>query len=136
MRTQSLLLLLAALTACGPRVKPAHTEPVTVKVLEIHPQTELNEAAYVGTVEAVGAATLLAPYSGTLVELNVKQGQSVAKGQVVARVYSEQVKSAFDVAKASLSRAEDGFDRLQKLKDGGAVPEVKLVEKLVHTVSI
>ncbi|MBO4634281.1 MAG: efflux RND transporter periplasmic adaptor subunit [Bacteroidales bacterium] len=123
-----ILLLLAAFTACGPRVKPAHTEPVTVKVLEIHPETQLNEASYVGTVEAVGSTTLLAPYSGTLAQLNIREGQTVKKGQVLARVYSEQVKSAFDIAKASLSQAQDGFDRLQKLKDGGAVADIKMVE--------
>lgn len=128
MKRNALILLLAALTACGPRVKPAHTEPVTVKVLPVEAQTDVTETAYVGTVEAVGSTTLLAPYSGTLVQLLVKEGQTVKKDQVLARVYSESVKSAFDVAKASLAQAQDGFDRLQKLKDGGAVADVKLVE--------
>jgi len=128
MRISPVILLLAVLTACGPRVKPAHTEPVTVKVLDIRESPVRNEASYVGRVEAVGTATLLSPYSGTLTELYVKQGQKVQKGQVVARVYSESVKSAFDVAKASLQQAEDGMERLSKLKDGGAVADVKMVE--------
>jgi len=114
--------------ACGPRVKPAHTEPVTVKVVRVQARTEFQEASYVGRVEPVGSTTLLAPYSGTLVEFNVKEGQRVSKGQVLARVYSESVKAAYDAAKASLNQAQDGFDRLQKLKDGGAVAEVKIVE--------
>jgi RND family efflux transporter MFP subunit len=62
------------------------------------------------------------------VEIPVKQGQSVKKGQVLSRVYSEQVKAAFDMARASLAQAEDGFERIQKLKDGGAVADVKVVE--------
>ena len=129
MKTRALiLLLLAALVSCGPRVKPAHTQPVTVKVLDIKESPVQTQTSYVGRVEAVGTAMLLAPYPGTLQELNVREGQYVKQGQVVARVYSEAVSAAFDAAKASLDQAQDGMDRLSRMKESGAVAEIKMVE--------
>ena len=123
-----LLLPVLALVACSHRVKPVHSDPVTVKVTPVAAETTHVMASYVGKAETTGSTTLSAPYAGTLVEIPVKQGQSVKKGQVLSRVYSEQVKAAFDMARASLAQAEDGFERIQKLKDGGAVADVKVVE--------
>lgn len=123
-----LLLSVLALAACGHRVKPVHSEPVTVKVAPVAAETTHVMASYVGKAEATGSAVITAPYAGTLLDIPVKQGQSVKKGQVLARVYSEQVNAAFDMARASLAQAQDGFERIQKLKEGGAVADVKVVE--------
>lgn len=123
-----LILSVLALASCGHRVKPVHSEPVTVRVVTIEAETTHVQASYVGKAEAAGTTTVTAPYAGTLVDIPVKQGQSVKKGQVLSRVYSEQVKSAFDMARASLAQAQDGFERIQKLKEGGAVADVKVVE--------
>ena len=128
MKRVLLILSVLALASCGHRVKPVHSEPVTVKVAPIEAETTHVQASYVGKAEATGTTTITAPYAGTLVDIPVKQGQNVKKGQVLARVYSEQVKSAFDMARASLSQAQDGFERIQKLKEGGAVADVKVVE--------
>ena len=106
-----LLLPVLALVACSHRVKPVHSDPVTVKVTPVAAETTHVMASYVGKAETTGTTILSAPYAGTLVEIPVKQGQSVKKGQVL-----------------SLSQAEDGFERIQKLKDGGAVADVKVVE--------
>lgn len=127
---RSILLLLSvfAFAACGHRVKPVHSDPVTVKVVPVAAETTRVMASYVGKAEATGSTTITAPYAGTLVDIAVKQGQSVKQGQVLARVYSEQVNAAFDMAKAALAQAQDGFERIQKLKEGGAVPDVKVVE--------
>lgn len=122
------LLSVLALVSCAHRVKPVHSAPVTVRVAPVAAEVTHVQASYVGKAEAAAATTITAPYAGTLVDIPVKQGQRVKKGQVVARVYSEQVKSAFDIARASLSQAQDGFERIQKLKDGGAVADVKVVE--------
>lgn len=123
-----LLLSVLALPACGHRVKPVHSDPVTVKVAPVAAETTHVMASYVGKAEATGSAVITAPYAGTLLDIPVKQGQSVKKGQVLARVYSEQVNAAFDMARASLAQAQDGFERIQKLKEGGAVADVKVVE--------
>lgn len=123
-----LLLSVLALAACGHRVKPVHSDPVTVKVAPVAAETTHVMASYVGKAEATGSAVITAPYAGTLLDIPVKQGQSVKKGQVLARVYSEQVNAAFDMARASLAQAQDGFERIQKLKEGGAVADVKVVE--------
>lgn len=123
-----LLLSILAFAACGHRVKPVHSEPVTVKVAPVAAETTHVMASYVGKAEATGTTVITAPYAGTLLDIPVKHGQSVKKGQVLARVYSEQVNAAFDMARASLAQAQDGFERIQKLKEGGAVADVKVVE--------
>lgn len=89
-----------------------------------------NESAldYVGRVEPSKSAVVLNRLPGTLEELNVLKGRRVSRGAVIARVSSETVRSAYDIAKATLDQAEDGFARVEKVYGTGSVTEVKMVE--------
>lgn len=128
MRRLKLISLCLLLAACGQRVKPQHTEPVTVKVFTVVPVSEESSLHYVGRVVSGGTATVASPYPGKLVRLPVRSGQSVTQGTLLAEVRSEAVISAHKAAQASLSRAEDGHQRMMKLYAGGGVAEVKKVE--------
>lgn len=106
-------------------VKP---DEVVVKVLSVGPSEGLGTAAYVGSVEASRAATVTSPASGSLTRLAVHEGQKVTRGQLVARVESQTLKSSLRMAQATYDQARDAMERLDKVYASGSVPEVKMVE--------
>jgi len=108
--------------------KEKKPETVVVRVMTAGPSEGMGMSAYVGQVEASRAATVTSPAVGTLVSLNVREGQAVAKGQVVARVESQTLRSSLRMAEATYAQAKDGMERLEKVYATGSVPEVKMVE--------
>lgn len=104
-------------------------EPLlTVVVMEARFSESSAEKVYVGTVKASNASILRAPAPGTVVSLSAREGATVKQGCEVARIESQPVCSAYEMAKARLSQAQDGLERAQKLFDAGSIPEVKMVE--------
>lgn len=108
--------------------KESKAEPITVKVLNVGSSENIGTSSYVGTVEASKSVLIVSPVSGTLTELNVREGQSVSAGQPVARIESQTLRSTYEMANATYEQAKDGMDRLQKLFEAGSVSEVKMVE--------
>lgn len=102
--------------------------PVQVKVVTVTPATGSSGVNYVGHVEASKSSMILSPVPGTAVSVTVKNGSRVRRGDVLARISSESVQSAYDVAKATLDQAQDGYDRVRKVYESGSVSEVKMVD--------
>lgn len=102
--------------------------PVPVKVITASAGEFISSSNYVGRVEPSKSAVVLSQYPGTLVELNVEKGSKVTKGTVIAKIDSESLRSAYEIAKSSLAQAEDGYERLEKVYGNGSVTEVKMVE--------
>ena len=109
----------------GEKVK---REPVSVHVQEVSFSDNELCASYVGTVEPSKSAIVSSRHSGTLTSLKVRKGERVSKGQVIAEVESQNVRSAYDMAQASLAQAEDGYRRAQQVHDSGSIADVKMVE--------
>lgn len=133
---QSLLLLscLCVLPGCTDtgrsRFFKATEKPkeITVRVVEVVSGQTVRTDCYVGTVEAGRKTVVSAPASGTLAEVNCRTGETVPAGRMLALVDSPVLKSAYDVAESKLNQAEDGWERIEKLKEAGSVAEVKVVE--------
>ncbi|MGN0188937.1 MAG: efflux RND transporter periplasmic adaptor subunit [Candidatus Cryptobacteroides sp.] len=108
--------------------KSAAAAEVSVKVEPVREVGDASSDIYVGTVHPDKSIVLTTPYPGTLAELNVRKGQKVSKGDVVAKIVSQSVISSREMAHANLEQAQDGYRRVQSVYDAGSVPEVKLVE--------
>ena len=123
-------LMAALLLVCGCNMRPKarRTEPVVVRTRVVQRGGGSAEATYLGSVEPASRTLLTAPFPGTLTQLSVKEGQAVRKGQVAAVVRSESVNSSYQVAKATLAQARDGYDRVSRAHAAGSVADVKLVE--------
>lgn len=66
-----------------------------------------------GTVQAQQSRTLGFTSSGTLTELNVKPGDVVAAGMVLARIDATAAQESVDAAEQSVDSAEDALDRAE-----------------------
>ena len=108
--------------------KQKEAAPVPVKVIDVS-AAEINvNANYVGRVEPSKSAVVLNNFPGTIVEFYAAKGRRIAKGAVIAEISSETLKSAYDIAKAALDQAEDGYARAEKVYGNGSVTDVRMVE--------
>ena len=124
----SLALLVSP--SCRYRDVPIAHEAAAVKVsvMSVSESRTAGTSAFIGSLEPVRKTTLSARHSGTLVELKVRKGDKVTKGQVVAVIGSQSVQSAWEMAHATLEQAEDGYRRASQVYESGGVADVKMVE--------
>ena len=92
----------------GDTVAPAKAG--TAKVTRGSVTTTVSAA---GTVQAQQSRTLGFTGSGTLTELNVKPGDVVAAGMVLARIDATAAQDSVDAAAESVDSAEDALDRAE-----------------------
>lgn len=110
------------------RHEPTVPPPVRVNVMVINPSTQGSLREYSGTVASSSVTTLSFSVPGTIATLNVKEGQRVSKGQVLGILKAGDLENARNMAEAQLAEAQDGYNRLKKLHDANALPDVKWVE--------
>ena len=97
--------------------------PVGVQVID--EVSGIVSNTYPGYLEEGQSVDMAFKYGGTLQLLNVREGSTVRKGQVLARVSSPQMESTRRSAQATLEQAQDAYDRLKKVHDNGSLPEIK-----------
>jgi multidrug efflux system membrane fusion protein len=131
----------ALFSACGKREEPVKTvEPVRpVKLMKVSGSLAGKTRKLPGTVRASDRADLAFQVAGTLIELPVKEGQTVKKGTLVARLdprdYETNLRNAEGVlakAQAALVYATAEHRRYVKVKeaDPGAVSDSMVALKL------
>lgn len=101
---------------------------IPVEVMTAETTAGIHTAGYVGKVEPVKSVLITGSYPGTLVKLEVSQGDYVKKGQTIAVIDSRAVQSSRDMAHATLKQAEDGYERLSKVHKTGSVADVQMIE--------
>ena len=111
---------------------PAEERVIAVGVLRIDTVGGLVRNTYPGYLEEGQSVEMAFKYGGTLEQLNVKEGSTVKKGQVLARVSSPQMESTQRSALATLEQAQDAYDRLKKVHDNGSLPEIKWREMVAN----
>ena len=108
--------------------KPTLPPPVKVKVLAVEDENINNSRLYSGTVSSANSTTVSFSVPGTISNLYASEGQHVGKGQLLGKVRSGEYENARNIAHAQLAEAQDGYERLKKLHDANALPDVKWVE--------
>ena len=104
---------------------PAEERVIAVGVQRIDTVGGLVRNSYPGYLEEGNTVDISFKYGGTLQSLNVKEGSTMRKGQVLARVSSPQMESTRRSAQATLEQAQDAYNRLKKVHDNGSLPEIK-----------
>lgn len=123
------VLSLLCCGACKDKKEKATIAPaVKVTVMEVSPATLDNPREFSGTVSSSETTTVSFSVAGTITSLYAKEGQKVSKGQLLGKVRDGDYLNAYNIAAAQLAEAQDGYDRLKKLHDANALPDVKWVE--------
>lgn len=106
------------------------TEQAPVRVGVVVPRivSDSDARTYSGIVESDQKSAVSFSVPGTISHIYVAEGQRVAKGQLLARVESGSLVNANNIAQATLAEARDAYERLKKLHDADALPEIKWVE--------
>lgn len=102
--------------------------PVKVSVMIVEGINTENATKLSGTVSSSETTTVSFAVSGTISELKAEEGQKVSKGQLLGKVRAGDYENAYNIAEAQLTEAQDGYQRLKKLHDANALPDVKWVE--------
>lgn len=141
MKTRAwIILVLSVLTACSDKPEQQTKTPVIrpIKLLTIGDNTSSNASNTLhirklpGTVKAADNVDLAFQVAGTLIDLAVKEGQRVKKGDLVARLDARDFESNLNNAKgtvakanASLEYANAEYQRYHNIKatDAGAVSD-------------
>jgi multidrug efflux system membrane fusion protein len=99
---------LALLTACGQSEEPAKTVETIrpVKLMKVGGSLAGKIRKLPGTVRAADRVDLAFQVPGTLVELPVKEGQTVKKGTLVARIDPRDYETSLRNAEGTLGKAE------------------------------
>ena len=123
-------LLMVCLVALVAPVTTARAEFLTVAA-----QTVADEKAVFATVESISVVPARGRIGGTVVQLNVREGDHVTRGQPIAAVGDEklvlQLKSLdaqIQALQAQADQAQLDFTRTEGLVERGTLPRVKLDE--------
>lgn len=103
-------------------------DPVKVKVQTVRMEPSEERHSFVGEVVSSRSTLISAPHPGKLVSLEVKKGDVVKEGQVLARISSSTVESAYKIASANLEQAKDGYDRATQVYAEGNVSEIQYMD--------
>ncbi|MCD8288420.1 MAG: efflux RND transporter periplasmic adaptor subunit [Prevotella sp.] len=129
-------VVIGLLTAsCGGSGQPESEREVAVKTVKVSSELSLEGVAYSGTIEEMTGTALSFGSAGTIATMNVREGMTVAKGQVLATLDGKtqanmlaSAHSATVIAQQELSRAEDTYGRMKTLHDAGSLAEMKWIE--------
>lgn len=122
------LLSVAAFTACSRKGQGPRADSVNVKAIKVSSSSHVIGKSYMGTIEEEDGANVSFGVLGNVVRVMVEEGQFVRRGQAMAEVDGQNVRSAHEISAATLNQAEDAYRRLKNLYDKGTLPEIKMVE--------
>lgn len=103
-------------------------KPIPVKIEVVGQTTQRVQHSYIGEIEAKSSIPLVFPLGGQLTSLQVRSGQAIKKGDIIAIVDDTQARSMYESAKSVLEQAEDGYERLKPVYEQGGISDVKWVE--------
>ena len=117
-------LVLTALCSCGEKKQTAEEQTVRVKVQQIQAEAVNGEQGFSGTIEEASGASL---GTGTIKRIYVSAGQTVRQGQLIAELDPTTMQNAYTISKTALEQAQDTYNRMKELHDGGSLPEMQWI---------
>ena len=99
MQKASFLVALAIgifLASCSKKEEVRPPSVVNVKTMRVSPSTHVVGKSYMGTIEEEDGANVSFDVTGNVKKVYVEEGQFVKKGQVMAEVDGENIRSAYE----------------------------------------
>lgn len=107
----------------------AEAPPVNVVALELRPARLRDKISLSGAVEAWESIQLMPKIGGSIEEVLVKEGDTVRKGQLVAKIESRDYQIAVDSARAAHELAKANLARNENLRGKGISTQASFEEQ-------
>jgi membrane fusion protein, multidrug efflux system len=130
MKTKNLLPMLAfailiMLSACESEIPPEPPSSRPAKLFTVKVADSISERRYPAVVEANEEAKISFKVDGTIIELKVKQGQEVKKGDVIARLDPRDFELAVNQANSQLEEVQA---QERAMKTGVRPEDIRILE--------
>lgn len=102
---------------------PQTVTAIPVKIASVALKTIDNNVEITGSFEARQTLPLIAEAQGSIIQLNIHEGQSISSGQVVARIDPTSIQSSLAAAQATLNNAVKNRERYERLAEAGAISQ-------------
>lgn len=118
-------MLAGAVTACSQDEAPPLAESKAIKPVRTMTVSlgATVRRSFSGVVDAIKTAELGFRVSGELKSIDIKEGDEVNKGAILARLDDTDFKIELSAAQAEFDRAKSEFDRAQNLITKGAISQ-------------
>lgn len=120
-------LIALCFMGCNKQTKEQKIETLSVETETVGQNATNISKNYVGEVEAESSTSASFTGMGTVVRLNVSEGQQVKAGQVIAQMDDAQNRNSLAAAQSILSQAQDAYDRMKKLHDAQSLSDMDWV---------
>lgn len=131
----ALALTTLLLTSCHDKKTPVGEKAVSVETTTASEALATQGNSYAGSIEGTNAVALSFSAAGTIQRLNISEGQSVSRGQLLGTVDATTTGNALLAAHATtqqavdaLSQAEDAYRRMKQLHTAGSLPDIQWVD--------
>jgi multidrug efflux system membrane fusion protein len=123
-------------SADQPGFAPAPASPVPVVTAQVQQHDEPIVLSGLGTVEALNTASIMSQVTGVLEQVNFTEGQTVKKGDVLARIDPRLYQAALEQAQGQLAKdtalhaqAESDLARYQKLGTENSIALMQVADE-------
>ncbi len=125
----TVLVIIVAYTLAGNKKKieeratavPQSVTAIPVKIALAELKSMDNNIQLTGSFEARQTLPLIAEAQGSIIQLNIHEGQSIKAGQIVARIDPTSLQSSLASAQATYNNAIKNKERYERLADAGAI---------------
>ncbi len=121
-------LLIFVLAGCSGKKEKTETAPVKVEVQDVTCGIYGNSPDYVGTVDASVETIISFETAGRITRLPFKEGDRVAKGQLLGTISPTTLKDSHYATQVTLRQAQDAYRRMKKLYEEGVISAIKWVD--------
>jgi RND family efflux transporter MFP subunit len=116
------------MSSCGKKEKaiekPAAARPAKIMILGASEQGD--QRSFPGKVQASREVDLSFEVTGKIIEIPVKKGQAVEKGQILARLDPRDFENTVAKQKARFDNAKVNLERAQRLLSSGSVSQAEV----------
>ncbi|WP_289712682.1 efflux RND transporter periplasmic adaptor subunit [uncultured Muribaculum sp.] len=123
------LAMTLSVISCKHQKEEITQQPIRVKTICVAQNNDTSSGkGYPGTIEAGEETPMSFQIAGTIKRVNVKVGDKVTKGQMLATLDATSLQQAYSIALASEEQANDAYNRMKILHDQKALAEIRWVE--------
>lgn len=119
---------MATIVGCKDKPTEMKNMPIKVTAEVAASASTIGQKTYVGTIEENSSTPVSFTGIGTVTKMHVKEGQHVAKGQLIAELDQTQAQNMVATAEAQMTQANDALARMQQLHEAGSLPDIKWIE--------